>query len=152
MQGVARLRVQVLSGPNLDRLGTREPEIYGTTTLDEIHARLVREGELLGVDVVCRQSSHEGELAVWLNRAKEDGFAGGLLNAGGLTHTSVVLLDAIKAGQVPVVEVHLSNPDSRESFRRRSVIAPACLGRVAGFGAASYSLGLVGLLGALRRT
>lgn len=147
-----RLRVQVLSGPNLDRLGTREPDIYGTTTLGEIHARLVQEGESLGVDVVCRQSSHEGELVMWLNRAKDEGFAGTLLNAGAYTHTSVALFDAIKAGEVPVVEVHLSNPDARESFRRRSLIAPACLGRVAGFGAASYSLGLVGLLGALRRS
>jgi 3-dehydroquinate dehydratase-2 len=115
---VERLRVQVLSGPNLDRLGTREPDIYGTTTLGEIHARLVQEGESLGVDVVCRQSSHEGELVMWLNRAKDEGFAGTLLNAGAYTHTSVALFDAIKAGEVPVVEVHLSNPDARESFAR----------------------------------
>lgn len=148
---MGHLRVLVLSGPNLDRLGSREPGIYGTVTLDAIHERLAREGAAVDVEVVCRQSSHEGELVVWTNRAADDGFAGVLLNAGAYTHTSIALFDAIKASGLPVVEVHLSNPDAREVFRRRSRIAPACVARVAGFGATSYSLGLAGLVDRLRR-
>jgi 3-dehydroquinate dehydratase II len=147
-----RLRVLVLSGPNLDRLGTREPAIYGTATLDDVH-RLVEEAALAeGVDVVCRQSNHEGDLVTWIGRARDDGFAGVVLNAGAYTHTSIAIFDAIKASAVPTVEVHLSNPDAREVFRRRSRIAPACLARVAGFGAASYVLGLAGLVGHLRES
>jgi 3-dehydroquinate dehydratase II len=102
-----------------------------------------------GAEVVCRQSNHEGELVTLIGRARDDGFDGIVLNAGAYTHTSIALLDAIKASSVPTVEVHLSNPDAREVFRRRSRIAPACLGRVAGFGLASYVLGLLGLLGHL---
>lgn len=140
------LRVLVLSGPNLDRLGTREPAIYGTTTLAEIH-RLVEEAARgKGAEAVCKQSSHEGELVELVNRAGDEGFAGVVLNAGAYTHTSIALLDAIKASGVPCVEVHLSNPDAREPFRRRSRIAPACLARVSGFGARSYVLGVIGLL------
>jgi 3-dehydroquinate dehydratase-2 len=139
-------RILVVSGPNLDRLGKREPAIYGTTTLAQIHAHLEDAARARGAEVSCLQSNHEGELVGWLNRAAEDGFAGALLNAGAYTHTSVALLDAIKSGGVPVVEVHLSNPDAREPFRRRSLIAPACLARVAGFGARSYTLALAGLL------
>ena len=151
-----RLRVLVLSGPNLDRLGTREPAIYGTATLADVH-RLVEEAALAErVDVACRQSNHEGDLVTWIGRARDDGFAGVVLNAGAYTHTSIAILDAIKASAVPTQPTHklyfvdLSNPDAREGFRRRSRIAPACLARVAGFGAASYVLGLVGLVGHLR--
>ncbi|APR76434.1 3-dehydroquinate dehydratase II [Minicystis rosea] len=140
------MRVLVLSGPNLDRLGTREPTIYGTTTLAEIHRMVEAAARARGAEAVCRQSNHEGELVGFLNRAGEDGFAGVLLNAGAYTHTSIALLDAIKAGGVPTIEVHLSNPDAREVFRRRSRIAPVCLARVAGFGARSYTLALTGLL------
>jgi 3-dehydroquinate dehydratase-2 len=140
------IRILVVSGPNLDRLGKREPAIYGTTTLAEIHAQLEAAARARGAEAVCRQSNHEGDLVGWLNRAAEDGFAGALLNAGAYTHTSIALLDAIKAGGVPVVEVHLSNPDAREDFRRRSYLAQACLARVAGFGARSYTLALAGLL------
>lgn len=139
-------RVAVISGPNLDRLGTREPAIYGSVTLDEIHRSVEALARARGAEVVCRQSSHEGELVTWINRARDDGFDGIVLNAAAYTHTSIALLDAIKAAGVPTVEVHLSNPDAREAFRRRSRIAPACLGRVAGFGARSYTLGLLGLL------
>jgi 3-dehydroquinate dehydratase-2 len=144
------LRVLVVSGPNLDRLGSREPAIYGTTTLAEIHALCevaAREG---GAAVVCRQSNHEGDLVSWIGAARDEGFAGVILNAGAYTHTSIAILDAIKASGVPVVEVHLSNPDAREPFRRRSRIAPACLARVAGFGPRSYLLGLRGLLDHVR--
>jgi len=140
------VRVLVLSGPNLDRLGTREPAIYGTTTLAQIHRMVEDAARARGAEAVCRHSSHEGELVGWINRAAEDSFAGVVLNAGAYTHTSIALLDAIKAGGAPTVEVHLSNPDAREPFRRRSRIAPACVGRVAGFGARSYVLGLIGLL------
>jgi 3-dehydroquinate dehydratase II len=144
------LRVAVISGPNLDRLGTREPAIYGTTTLGEVHALVEEAARAEGAEAACRQSNHEGDLVSWIGRARDDGFHGVVLNAGAYTHTSIALLDAIKGCRVPVVEVHLSNPDAREVFRRRSRIAPACLGRVAGFGPASYVLGLRGLLGHLR--
>jgi 3-dehydroquinate dehydratase-2 len=140
------IRVLVLSGPNLDRLGTREPAIYGTTTLAEIHRVVESTARDRNAEAVCRQSNHEGELVGWIGRAGEEGYAGVVLNAGAYTHTSIAILDAIKASGVPVVEVHLSNPDAREPFRRRSRIAPACLGRVAGFGARSYVLGVVALI------
>lgn len=139
-------RVSVISGPNLDRLGTREPAIYGTTTLAQLHAQVEAAARAAGAEAVCRQSNHEGDLVSWIGSAGDDGFAGVVLNAAAYTHTSIAILDAIKASGVPVIEVHLSNPDAREPFRRRSVIAPACLGRVAGFGPRSYILGLQGLL------
>jgi 3-dehydroquinate dehydratase-2 len=144
------VRILVLSGPSLDRLGKREPEIYGSASLDDVHRAVAEAAARHGATVVCSQSNHEGDLVTALARAGEDGFAGVLLNAGAYTHTSYALHDAIKAGGVPTVEVHLSNPDARESFRRRSRIAPACVARVAGFGLASYVLGLEGLVGWLR--
>lgn len=140
----------VLSGPNLDRLGTREPAIYGTATLADVHRAVEQAAHDEDVDVVCAQSNHEGELVTVIGRARDDGFDGIVLNAGAFTHTSIAILDAIKASGAPTVEVHLSNPDAREPFRRRSRIAPACVGRVAGFGTRSYVLGLVGLIGHIR--
>lgn len=155
------LRVLCLSGPNLQLLGTREPEIYGTETLDEIHARVKAHGKELGVAVDTRQTNHEGTLCDWIAEARGtantssrsgkrgaggNACSGILLNAGAYTHTSIALHDAIKAVALPCIEVHLSNPDARELFRRRSRIAPACAGRVAGFGGDSYVLALVGLL------
>lgn len=140
----------MLSGPNLDRLGRREPEIYGTTSLTEIHSRLSRLAHELGAEVDCRQSNHEGQLIDWINAAVDEGFDGILLNAGALTHTSYALYDALRGAEVLAVEVHVSNPDAREPFRRRSRIAPACVGRVAGFGAESYLLALRGLVERLR--
>jgi 3-dehydroquinate dehydratase-2 len=139
-------RILVLSGPNLDRLGTREPEIYGTATLAEVHRLVEDAARAKGADAVCAQSNHEGELVTRIGRARDDGFAGILLNAGAYTHTSIAIYDAIKGSGLPTVEVHLSNPDAREFFRRRSRIAPACVARVAGFGARSYTLALEGLL------
>jgi 3-dehydroquinate dehydratase-2 len=141
----------VISGPNLDRLGKREPAIYGTMTLAEVHRLVEEAAREAGAVAVCRQSNAEGELVSWIGAAGDDGFAGVVLNAGAYTHTSIAILDAIKASGVPVVEVHLSNPDAREAFRRRSRIAPVCVGRVAGFGHLSYVLGLQGLLHHLRR-
>lgn len=143
--------ILVLSGPNLQLLGHREPSIYGTTTLREIHEQLARVAGELGASLEARQSNHEGELVTWLGEAGRDGFSGVVINPGGYTHTSVALLDAAKASGLPVIEVHLSNPDARESFRRRSYVARGCLGRVAGFGPLSYELGLRGLLRHLAR-
>ncbi|MFZ5894490.1 MAG: type II 3-dehydroquinate dehydratase [Myxococcota bacterium] len=132
----------VLSGPNLDRLGRREPEIYGRTTLAEIHEGLARIAAELGYEVDCRQSNHEGLLIDWIGSASDDGFVAILINPGAYTHTSYALHDAIKGSSLPTVELHLSNPDAREAFRRHSCVAPACLGRIAGFGAASYEVAL----------
>lgn len=144
-------RVLVASGPNLDRLGTREPTIYGSESLSRIHERLRALGTERGAQVDCRQSNHEGTLIDWIGAAADEGFHGIVLNPGALTHTSYALYDALRACSLPAVEVHLSNPDAREAFRRRSRIAPACVGRVAGFGGDSYLLGLEGLLIALSR-
>ncbi len=147
---MSEIRVLVLSGPNLQLLGTREPEIYGTETLGEIHARLALRARELGASVDPRQTNHEGQLLDWIGEAK-GAFEGLLLNAGGYTHTSVALRDAVAAVGLPCVEVHLSNPDAREPFRRRSFIASVAVGRVTGFGGDSYVLALEGLLGWLAR-
>jgi 3-dehydroquinate dehydratase-2 len=143
--------VLVLSGPNLDRLGKREPEIYGKTTLAEIHDLLQVAGSERKVVVECRQSNHEGALIDWIGAAGDDGFSGILLNPGALTHSSYALYDALKGSRLPTIEVHISNPDAREEFRKSSLVAPACVGRVAGFGAASYTLALTGLLDRLQQ-
>jgi 3-dehydroquinate dehydratase II len=140
------VKILVLSGPNLDRLGTREPQIYGHTTLAQIHDRLAASAKALGASVDCRQSNHEGDLVGWIGSANEDGFGGILLNAGSYTHTSYALHDAIKGCPLPVVEVHISNPEAREAFRHVSVIAGACVGKVAGFGPDSYRTALEALL------
>jgi 3-dehydroquinate dehydratase-2 len=145
----AALRILVLSGPNLHRLGKRQPEIYGHQTLEQIHQRIAAEAAELGAAVECRQSNHEGELVDWVGSAQEQGFAGIVINPGAYTHTSYALYDALLAAGVPSVEVHLSNPEAREEFRRRSRTAPACVGKVAGFGDGSYLLGLRGLLARL---
>ena len=139
-------KVLILSGPNLHRLGKRQPEVYGHRTLEQIHERIRSEAAALGASVECRQSNHEGELVDWIGSAQEQGFAGIVFNPGAYTHTSYALYDALLAANVPCVEVHLSNPEAREPFRRRSRTAPACVGKVAGFGEDSYLLGLRGLL------
>ena len=134
--------IYVLNGPNLNLLGTREPEIYGSDTLDDIAAALQARAESLGVTVDLRQSNHEGHLVEWLQEASANGAKAVILNAGALTHTSIALHDAIKAIKVPVIEVHLSNPQARESFRHHSYIASAARGTIAGFGPLSYQLAL----------
>lgn len=134
-------RILVLHGPNLNQLGTREPEIYGSTSLADIDRRLEALGADLGCEVECRQSNHEGVLLDALHLAR-DRFHGVLLNPGGLTHTSVALRDAVLACGLPVVEVHVSNPHSRESFRQVSFVSGAALGVVQGFGPESYTLAL----------
>lgn len=134
--------VYVLNGPSLNLLGTREPEIYGSDTLDDIAGRLDDRARELGLAIDMRQSNHEGHLVDWLHEAQAEGARAVILNAGAFTHTSVALHDAIKAVAVPVIEVHLSNPQARESFRRRSLVAPVVKGTIAGFGALGYELAL----------
>ena len=139
------LSILCISGPNLQLLGTREPEIYGTATLADIHARLGAEARELGVTIDCRQTNHEGTIIDWIGEARGE-FSGLLLNAGAYTHTSLAIFDALKATAIPCIEVHLSNPEAREAYRAASRIAAACLGKVSGFGADSYSLALRGLV------
>jgi 3-dehydroquinate dehydratase-2 len=144
----ARRGVLVLHGPNLNLLGTREPAVYGATTLAEIDDRLREAGQRLGLEVRTLQSNHEGALIDALHEAR--GWAAGvLINPGGYTHTSVALRDAIAAIGLPVIEVHLSNTEAREEFRHRSMVAGVCKGTVRGFGWRSYLLALEGLAGIL---
>jgi 3-dehydroquinate dehydratase-2 len=143
-------RILVLHGPNLNALGTREPAVYGRASLDDIHGLLESLALQLGCEVECRQTNHEGVLIDALHSAK--GSADGvLLNPGGLTHSSVALRDAVSAAGIPVVEVHLSNPCARETFRHTSLISGAAVGVVQGFGPAGYELALRGLMGVLSR-
>ncbi|MBA3054155.1 MAG: type II 3-dehydroquinate dehydratase [Sphingomonadales bacterium] len=134
--------VYVLNGPNLNLLGTREPEIYGTTTLDDIGALLTERAAELGLTIEMRQSNHEGLLVDWIQEAGAAGAKAVLLNAGAFTHTSVALHDAIKSVKGPVIEVHLSNPHAREDFRHKSYVGMAAKATIAGFGARSYVLAL----------
>ena len=132
----------VLNGPNLNLLGLREPETYGTDTLDDIADRLEAKAKGLKLRLDLRQSNHEGHLIDWLHEARLKGAKAVILNAGGFSHTSVALHDAVKAIGIPVIEVHLSNPAARESFRRRSLVAPAARGTITGMGALGYELAL----------
>lgn len=136
-----RPSVVVIHGPNLGLLGTREPEVYGAETLAEIDASLVRLGDTLGIAVECHQSNHEGAIIDLLHAARGRAL-GVILNPGGFTHTSVAIHDAIRAIDVPTVEVHLSNTYRREPFRRRSLTAAACVGAIIGLGSDSYRLAL----------
>lgn len=132
----------VLNGPNLNRLGTRQPEIYGDESLDDIAARLVDRATALAVSLDIRQSNHEGHLIDWLHEAADRGAKAVILNPGGLAHSSVSLHDAVQAIPVPVIEIHLSNPQAREGFRRRSLVSAAAQGTIAGFGSEGYLLAL----------
>ncbi|HMT47024.1 MAG TPA: type II 3-dehydroquinate dehydratase [Novosphingobium sp.] len=139
---MAERKILVLSGPNLNLLGTREPEVYGSQTLADIGRLLEQRGAALGFTVESRQTNHEGALVDWLHEAQATGCHAVLLNAGAYTHTSIALLDAIRAIKVPVIEVHLSNPHTREEYRHKSYVGMAAKGTVCGFGANSYLLAL----------
>jgi len=145
------VNILVLHGPNLNLLGTREPTIYGTITLEEVNASLKKLGMDLGVSVETRQSNLEGELVTWIQEANAQ-FEGLVFNPAAYTHTSIALRDAVVGVAIPMVEVHLSNIHRRESFRRRSYLAPVSLGQISGFGPQSYLLGLRALVDALQRT
>src|SRR5262245_14858065 len=132
----------VLNGPNLNLLGTREPEIYGNDTLDDIAERLAAQAEGLGVALDIRQSNHEGHLIDWLHEAQASNAKAVILNPGGYSHTSVALHDAVKAIATPVIEVHLSDPDTRESFRHTDLVALAATKLIKGEGARGYTLAL----------
>ena len=137
-----RATVFVLNGPNLNLLGTREPRIYGHDTLDDIAGQLEDRARDLGLEVDVRQSNHEGHLVDWLHEAQAVGAKAAIVNAGAFTHTSIAIHDAVKAIKTPVIEVHLSNPHTREEFRHLSYIGRAAKGTIAGFGAYSYLLAL----------
>ena len=141
--------IYVLSGPNLNLLGTREPEIYGRDTLEDVRLRCEARGKALGRGIVFRQSNHEGELIDWIQEARTQACAL-VINPAGYGHTSVALLDALKAAEVPVVECHLSNPAAREDFRRTTYVSLAATGVVSGFGAASYELAVEAAAGLAR--
>ena len=139
------MKILILHGPNLNLLGTRAPEVYGSMTLDDINNKLVELGRELGAEIKCLQSNHEGALIDALHDARI--WAKGVVfNPGGFTHTSIALRDAISAIQIHVVEVHLSNVYAREEFRHTSMISAVCKGKVTGFGWRSYVLGLRGLM------
>lgn len=140
------MKILLLNGPNLQLLGSREPDIYGKTTLATIVADVTALGKKLGVEVEAFQSNSEGELVTLIGSAPANRFAGIIINPAAYTHTSVAIRDAIAAAALPAVEVHLSNISSRETFRHESLTAPVCIGVVAGFGAFSYQMALLALL------
>lgn len=137
-----KVLIYVLNGPNLNLLGTREPEVYGSETLDEIAGRIEDAAIAADAEVEVRQSNHEGHLIDWLHEAQAYDARAVILNAGGFTHTSIAIHDAIKSVRTPVIEVHLSNPHGREDFRHVSYVGRAAKGSIAGFGALSYMLAL----------
>ena len=140
------MKILLLNGPNLQLLGSREPDIYGKTTLATIVADVTALGKKFDVEVEAFQSNSEGELVTLIGSAPANGFAGIVINPAAYTHTSVAVRDAIAAAALPAVEVHLSNISSRETFRHESLTAPVCIGVVAGFGAFSYQMALLALL------
>lgn len=141
--------IHVLSGPNLNLLGTREPEIYGKDTLEDVRTRCEARAASRGVSVVFRQSNHEGVLIDWVHEARVSASAL-IINPAGYGHTSIALLDALKTLSIPVIECHLSNPAAREEFRRHTYVSLAATGIVSGFGAASYELAIEAAFGLIR--
>jgi 3-dehydroquinate dehydratase-2 len=136
------MKVLFLFGPNLGALGRRDPELYGSATLEELMAEVVEEAAALGHDAVWRRSDHEGDLVGWLLGAQEERAAAVVINPGALTHYSYVLRDAVEACGLPVIEVHMSNIYAREEFRRHSVVSEVCRATITGLGAGGYHLAL----------
>jgi len=143
-------KILVLNGPNLNLLGSREPTVYGSTTLADVEALCREAGSRLGLEIDCRQSNHEGQLLDWIHEAgtahRNGQLIGAVFNAGAYTHTSVALHDAIKGTGLPVIEVHISNVHAREPFRHHSYLSPAAAGIVVGFGVDGYVLAIEGLV------
>jgi 3-dehydroquinate dehydratase II len=135
--------ILILNGPNLNLLGTRQPEIYGSTTLADLEALCEAWAAELGLEVTCRQSNYEGQLMDWIHAAREQGVRGIIINPGGYTHTSVAIRDAISGVAIPTIEVHISNVYAREAFRHHSYIAPVCVGSIAGLGMEGYKAALM---------
>ncbi len=138
------MHLLVLNGPNLNLLGTRQPDIYGSATLADVEGMCLSQADALGIRASCLQSNHEGALVDAIHAAR-DTSQGIVINAGAYTHTSIALRDAISASQLPVIELHISNVHAREAFRHHSMIAPVCLGVIAGFGAAGYPMAIQAL-------
>ncbi|GLI83293.1 3-dehydroquinate dehydratase [Rossellomorea marisflavi] len=134
--------ILILNGPNLNRLGKREPGIYGSETLADLEERLSRKASAMGYAIEACQSNHEGELIDWIHRAEDEGAAGIIMNPGAFTHYSYAIRDAVAAVDIPFIEVHISNIHARESFRHTSVIAPEALGQIAGFGFLGYEMAM----------
>lgn len=132
----------VLNGPNLNRLGQREPSVYGHDTLDDLERQCEAWALELGISASCRQSNYEGQLLEWVQDAAEHGFEGIIINPGALTHYSYALRDAIASQELPVIEVHISNVDAREEFRHKSVTAAVCEGKISGLGFWGYKLAI----------
>lgn len=137
--------ILVLNGPNLNLLGTRQPEVYGSTTLADVERDCKAKGQSLGVEIECRQSNHEGTLVDWIHEAKGK-FDGIVINAGAYTHTSVAIMDAIASVELPVIEIHISNIHKREAFRHLSYISKVSVGMICGLGPIGYLLAIEGLL------
>ena len=142
--------IGIINGPNLNRLGKREPTIYGLQTLQELETKLAARAETLGVQIECFQSNHEGDLIDRIHSWTDQGLDGIVLNAGGLTHTSVALRDAISGSDIPCVEVHISNIYKREDFRKKSLLSDVCVGSIVGLGLEGYALALRYLAGLKR--
>jgi 3-dehydroquinate dehydratase-2 len=137
--------VYVLNGPNLHLLGTREPDVYGRTTLKDVEAMCRDAGRRYGFDIVFHQSNHEGALVDWIQEARAKGAAGIVINPAAYTHTSIAILDAVLAANIPTIEVHISNVHARDAFRRHSYISPAAKAVICGFGVNGYVLAIDGL-------
>lgn len=144
------MKILFLNGPNLNLLGTREPDKYGKYTLNDIENYIKKEAASINVDVKFFQSNIEGELVNKIQEAKEN-FDGIVINPAAYTHTSVAIRDAFLAVEIPAVEIHISNIHTREDFRKHSLIAPVCIGQITGFGAESYKLGLIAIVDFLRK-
>ena len=142
MKGRVVVKIMCLNGPNLNRLGKREPEIYGSETLEDVKQSLIAVGKELGAQIDFRQSNHEGELVDWIHEAEDEQYDAIIINPAAYTHTSVALRDALAGITVPAIEVHISNIHKRETFRHHSYLAPVCVGQICGLGTKGYELAL----------